>query len=217
MHMKAPIWFKPFNRSQRNAILFLLGLQSLLLFFPDIGNVSTSQDLDIILDTLQIAEIFPEGKKTAMRVGVQASKREKRPIATQVKSYSRIDINAADSAAWKQFRGIGPVLASRIIKFRDKLGGFVAIEQVAETYGLPDSVYRAAVPYLYLEKAHQKLDLNQADLKTLVAHPYIEYPLALGIVRLREKTGKLEQEEQLFEKFPEWEAQIRKLLPYISW
>jgi DNA uptake protein ComE-like DNA-binding protein len=215
--MKAPIWFKPFNRSQRNAILFLLGLQSLLLFFPDIGDVSTSQDLDIILDTLQIAEIFPEEQKETPWEGIRASKREKLQMVPRVKSYTRIDINAADSAAWKQFRGIGSVLAGRIIKFRDKLGGFVAIEQVAETYGLPDSVYRAAVPYLYLEKAHQKLDINQADLKTLVAHPYIEYPLALGIVRLREKTGKLEQEAQLFEKFPEWEAQIRKLLPYISW
>lgn len=215
--MKAPIWFKPFNRSQRNAILLLLGLQSLLLFLPDIGNLSTTQPLDIILDTLQVVEVFPEGEKTQTRISPRENHQNKRQITLPVRSYTRIDINAADSASWKQFRGIGPVLASRIIKFRNKLGGFVAVEQVAETYGLPDSVYRAIEPYLYLEKAHQQLDINHADLKTLVAHPYIEYPLALGIVRLREKTGKLDHEDQLFEKFPEWEAQLRKLRPYISW
>lgn len=44
--------------------------------------------------------------------------------------------------------GIGSKLANRIVTFREKLGGFYAVEQLKETYGLPDSTFQMLKPYL---------------------------------------------------------------------
>src|SRR4051812_27747773 len=47
-----------------------------------------------------------------------------------------IELNTADTSDLIKLSGIGSKLATRIINFRDKLGGFVSIDQVGETYGL---------------------------------------------------------------------------------
>jgi len=52
-----------------------------------------------------------------------------------------IDINTADTADWIALPGIGNRLAQRIINFREKLGGFYTVDQVGETYGVPDSTF----------------------------------------------------------------------------
>ncbi|HEY1021836.1 MAG TPA: helix-hairpin-helix domain-containing protein, partial [Flavisolibacter sp.] len=52
-----------------------------------------------------------------------------------------ININEADTAAFIALPGIGGKLSARIISFREKLGGFYSVEQVGETYGLPDSTF----------------------------------------------------------------------------
>ena len=51
-----------------------------------------------------------------------------------------IDINQADTVAFISLPGIGGKLANRIVNFRDKLGGFYSVQQVGETFGLPDSI-----------------------------------------------------------------------------
>lgn len=58
------------------------------------------------------------------------------------KKISIIDINTADTNLLKSLPGIGSKLAQRIINFREKLGGFNTVSQVAETYGLPDSTFK---------------------------------------------------------------------------
>ncbi|SEV98688.1 ComEA family DNA-binding protein [Chitinophaga arvensicola] len=97
-----------------------------------------------------------------------------------------IDINAADSAGWQSLPGIGPGFARRIMAFRDRLGGFYAVEQVAECYGLPDSVFQKIQPFLQIGNSSlKKLDLNSSDEKSLADHPYIRYKLARLIVQYR--------------------------------
>jgi competence protein ComEA len=101
-----------------------------------------------------------------------------------------LDINTADSAQWESLPGIGPVLAARIVKFRDRLGGFYEIGQVRETFGLPDSTFNKIQPYLRLNKVSlKKLDINQTDEKSLAQHPYIRYKLARLIVLYRSNHG----------------------------
>lgn len=97
-----------------------------------------------------------------------------------------IDINVSDSTVWQSLPGIGPGFARRIIAFRERLGGFYAVEQVAECYGLPDSVFQKIQPFLQIGSSSlKKLDLNGSDEKSLAAHPYIRYKLARLIVQYR--------------------------------
>lgn len=69
-----------------------------------------------------------------------------------------IEINAAGPEQWMAFPGIGEVLAARIVKFRDKIGGFKSIEQVGKTYGIKDSLFQLMKPLLILEPAPAKKD-----------------------------------------------------------
>ncbi|MBO9732947.1 MAG: helix-hairpin-helix domain-containing protein [Chitinophaga sp.] len=97
-----------------------------------------------------------------------------------------IDINTADTLAWQTLPGIGPGFARRIVAFRDRLGGFYEVAQVAECYGLADTVFQKIQPFLQIGNSSLiKLDLNLTDEKSLAAHPYIRYRLARLIVQYR--------------------------------
>ncbi|MCB0546224.1 MAG: helix-hairpin-helix domain-containing protein [Phaeodactylibacter sp.] len=100
-----------------------------------------------------------------------------------------IDINRADEQAWQQLYGIGPGYARRIVRFREKLGGFAHIGQVGETYGLPDSTFQQILPQLRMSPVFRKLHVNTADAETLKAHPYLDWRMANAIVNYRAQHG----------------------------
>ncbi|WP_298707717.1 helix-hairpin-helix domain-containing protein [Chitinophaga sp.] len=109
-----------------------------------------------------------------------------------------IDINTADSAEWERLPYIGAGYAGRIVRFRERLGGFYNHKQVSETYGLPDSVFKKIQPYLQLgDESLRKIDLNETDEKSLADHPYINTKLARAIIRYRSANGRFRQVEDL--------------------
>jgi len=64
--------------------------------------------------------------------------------------YKPVNINTAAAADFKAFPGVSDVVANRIIKFRTILKGFTNVDDVAKTYGLPDSSFKIMRPYLRL-------------------------------------------------------------------
>ncbi|GEN78532.1 hypothetical protein AFE02nite_02660 [Actinotalea fermentans] len=48
----------------------------------------------------------------------------------------RVDLNRADAAAFDTLPGIGPVLAERIVAWRDEHGRFTAVEELTEVTGI---------------------------------------------------------------------------------
>jgi competence ComEA-like helix-hairpin-helix protein len=128
-----------------------------------------------------------------------------------------VDINLADSASLCMLPGIGSKLASRIIHFRDKLGGFYDIEQVAETYGLPDSTYDRIKPFLNLgTKALVTININEADLSRLRQHPYIGWTIAKALVQYREQHGPFSSVEDISKISAISTDQVKRLIPYLS-
>ncbi len=126
-----------------------------------------------------------------------------------------IDINTADTLAWKNLPGIGSVLSARINKFRDKLGGFFSIEQVAEIYGLTDSSFQIIKPYLTCVSPVKKININEAGLEVLKDHPYIRLPLARFIVDYRSQHGKFERIEDLQKLIMVTPEIFEKMAPYL--
>jgi competence protein ComEA len=111
---------------------------------------------------------------------------------------SPIDINLADTAAFIAFPGIGSRLADRIIRFREKLGGFYSIDQIGEVYGLADSVFQKIKPFLLAGPYDlKKININTATLEELKAHPYIRYAIANSIVQYRNQHGNFTSIEEL--------------------
>lgn len=109
-----------------------------------------------------------------------------------------IDINSADTSAFISLPGIGSKLASRIVSFREKLGGFYAIEQVREVYGLHDSVFIKIVSMLTLSSPSVKtIDINSATFELLSAHPYVRKEKAGMIINYRNEHGKFKSVDDL--------------------
>ena len=131
--------------------------------------------------------------------------------------YQPFDINAADTTMFIALPGIGQKLASRIIQFREKLGGFYKIEQVAEVYGLQDTIYQLIHPYLLLsDPVLRKIDINNIGFDSLNAHPYIQFLEARAIIAYRKQHGSFTEINQLLNiniLSREW---LDKLHPYLE-
>ncbi|MEO6404194.1 MAG: helix-hairpin-helix domain-containing protein [Ferruginibacter sp.] len=127
-----------------------------------------------------------------------------------------IDINQADSSAWESLPGIGAKLSQRIVNFRNKLGGFYKIDQVGETFGLPDSTFQLIRKRLELRGREIKtIDINTATVEELKLHPYIRYNLANAIVQYRTQHGNFAQAEDLKKIMLIDEITYTKISPYI--
>jgi DNA uptake protein ComE-like DNA-binding protein len=127
-----------------------------------------------------------------------------------------IDINQSDTTAWQQLYGIGPTFSRRIVKFRDKLGGFYSIDQVAETYGLPDSTFQSIRPQLRLSPLLQKIKINQISEEALKTHPYISWKQARTIIMYRNNHGTFAAIEGIKACMAFKQAELEKLAPYLS-
>jgi competence protein ComEA len=130
------------------------------------------------------------------------NKTEKTPFSNssfhKTKEYSVVDINAADTSALTALPGIGSKLANRIINFRERLGGFYNVDQVGETYGLPDSTFLKIKSWLKITASSvKKININTADANTLKQHPYIKWNLANAIVQYRQQHGEYKSPGEL--------------------
>ncbi len=128
-----------------------------------------------------------------------------------------VDLNAADLEDLVRLPGVGEGWARRILNWRDKLGGFSAVAQVAETRSLPDSVFQKIKPYLVIHSTDfKRISINNATWDELNDHPYIEAKQARWIVAFREQHGKYQNIEALLQ-IPELRREwLEKVRPYLA-
>jgi competence protein ComEA len=130
--------------------------------------------------------------------------------------YKVIDINTADTTALIALPGIGSNLATRIVNFRDKLGGFYSVDQVKETFGLTDSVFQTIRQYLRANDAViKKININTATPDMLKTHPYIRYNIANTIIAYRNEHGPFLNPEDIRKIMAIPEEVYNKIIPYI--
>lgn len=125
---------------------------------------------------------------------------------------TRLDLNGADTADLQRVPGIGSVLARRVVRYRERLGGFVTVSQLAEVEGLPADVERW---FFVLSKPRPGLNLNKASLEQLMRHPYLNFYQSRAVVEHRRKFGPLRALDDLalYEVFSS--ADLERLRPYV--
>lgn len=132
------------------------------------------------------------GKQADVKAGNRSANTPQKSLATYEsgkQTQQIIDLNTADSAALTTVRGIGPVFAKRIIKYRTLLGGFVKVEQLIEVYGFDEEKYSAVSSYFTVTASGvKKIRINTDDFKTVNRHPYISYELTKTLFDWRRKT-----------------------------
>jgi len=117
-----------------------------------------------------------------------SSKNKKALQIAAGKQIKKLEVNSADSIAWCELPGIGPSFAKRILKYRNLLGGFARLDQLKEVYGLDEERFQKIQPFLLINTdSIRKINVNTAEFKTMVRHPYIGYELTKEICNKRRK------------------------------
>lgn len=156
--------------------------------------------------------ILISGSQKTEQASSKKATENKAPAKTT--AIAKIELNNADSAVLVSAKGIGPVYAKRILKYRSLLGGYVNVEQLKEVYGFNEEIYQNVKDNFKVDlQLIRKLNLNKDDFKTINKHPYLSYELTGAIFNLRRKTPvTLENLKDLINN----ETLYLKLLPYLS-
>lgn len=152
------------------------------------------------------AEVY--GRTDAVRSGRDTLRY---PVKLQPGQYVTLD--DADTASLRKVPGIGRYYASRIVRYRNDLGGYVSVAQLSEIEGIPE----AALPYFRVTGgAVRKLNLNRLTLNELKHHPYINFYQARRIIDYRRLKGPLHSIDDLRLLKDFSQRDIERLRPYVE-
>jgi DNA uptake protein ComE-like DNA-binding protein len=178
-----------------------------------------TQVSDSLLEGISPYFKFPEWTKTkSISKSSGASNTIKGASKSESNAYQIQDLNTATAEDLKAIRGIGDILSQRIIKFRNRLGGFLVDDQLFDVYGLEaDVVERTFKRFKVLSQPQiQKININKASAEEISKLVYIRYNVAIGIVAHREINGTITSFDELtkIEDFPI--EKIRRIKLYLS-
>ena len=110
------------------------------------------------------------------------------------------------------------MLAARIIRFRDGLGGFVTPTQLNEVYGLDSVVIKRLlkVGFIKADFVPQKININTSDESMLSRHPYIRHKIARSLVSYRFQHGDYVEVSDIKKLSVIQKEEFERLLPYIK-
>lgn len=133
---------------------------------------------------------------------------------TKLKRGETIDLNSADTLSLQHVPGIGPYFARKVVRYRERLGGFVSKDQLLEIQDFPES----ALPYMSIDATSvRKLNINKATSEQLRSHPYISFAMARAITSYRRLRGNIKSLDDLA-LLPEFGKQtMAKIQPYIEY
>lgn len=127
-----------------------------------------------------------------------------------------VELNGADSLSLMTVRGIGPSFASRILKYRDKLGGFIAVSQLKEVYGIDSVKFAQIVAQVTVSPASvRKIDINHCTFDDIKYFPYLRYKQANAIIEYRRQHGDFRNIEDLKKIAILTPDFIKKVSPYL--
>lgn len=109
-----------------------------------------------------------------------------------------VELNSADTTELMKLNGIGAAYASRIIKYRNLLGGFYSTKQLLEVYNFPEETYRSIENNISVDTLLiKKVRLNFAEYPDLLRHPYLNKNQVAAILKYRDKNGSFQDIIQL--------------------
>jgi DNA uptake protein ComE-like DNA-binding protein len=135
---------------------------------------------------------------------------------TPEKAFQHVELNSADTADIVDKLLLPHWLASRILKYRDLLGGFYRPSQLFEVYGLDSIKMLTCMDFIEVDTLYmRKLSINKANFKTLLRHPYLSYEQTKKIIELRKK-GPIKTNRELVKRKILTENQLKKIKPYLT-
>lgn len=102
-----------------------------------------------------------------------------------------VDINNADTSELMKLKGVGEIIAQRIVSYRNRLGGFVDVSQLLEIYGVDSSRILLFKKQLKPFSSPKLININTVSFEVLKNHPYISPYEARNVIYYRMKRGRI--------------------------
>lgn len=151
----------------------------------------------------------PTWERTAPSDAAVAAAPQRRPVV--------VDLNEADTLTLQMLYGIGPTFARRIVRYRERLGGYYSVEQLREVYGMTDDRYQGLLPHVTVTTDSLRyIDINKVTIKELMRHPYVDAYQARDIIRWRDKGHAYRTVDDLRLVATMDDTTLARLAPYLS-
>jgi competence protein ComEA len=194
--------------------------QSILNYVHKGGRFRKPEDLQKMYVVSQTAyeKLKPYVRIKTPLTAVSAPNFSKQQTVVKVpKAAVMVEINRADTLELDKISGIGPAFARRIVKYRDRIGGFYKKEQLLEVFGLDSVKFNEIKNQVMVDAtAVKKLNMNRANFDDLKNHPYLRYKQVNAILQYREQHGNYGNFADLKKVAILTPDILERLEPYIS-
>jgi competence protein ComEA len=137
--------------------------------------------------------------------------------STKAKPGEIIELNGADSAKLTKVRGIGPSFAVRIVRYRNRLGGFYNKEQLKEIYGIDTAKYAEIKDEVSVDAGKvTRININTISFDQLRIFPYLGYKQVNAIIQYRVQHGNYSSIDDMKNIAILDEGILRKIEPYLN-
>ncbi|MDP1727688.1 MAG: helix-hairpin-helix domain-containing protein [Bacteroidota bacterium] len=209
-----------FNKNESKGIYLLLGLIVLTLGIKwSFSYLIPSEPIQLSLETLAAMDslenekddtdpysnystdsVQHNQKKFEYRTKPLFSKYKKDTIYPEYpkKKLEALELNGADSISLVKLYKIGPVLASKIVSYRNKLGGFISLNQLTEIWGFDTDLLYDLEGKIFVDPKKIKIfNLNTVSFEELKQHPYFKINLSQAIINYRKQHGNYHSMNEL--------------------
>ncbi len=115
---------------------------------------------------------------------IHIPKREKKVT----KPLGKYDLNTITEEELQEIK-VGKYMIYKLLKYREKLGGYVRMEQLREIPNLREWDLKQLDKYCELQSGVTRISINTDNVRDLYKHPYVDLYAAQDIVRYRKRKG----------------------------
>ena len=128
-----------------------------------------------------------------------------------------IELNSASQEDIETIPGIGPFFAKNILKYRDRLGGFISKEQLLEVWKMDATKYEEIESFVEVNKMLiKRININEATSEDFKQHPYFNWSIANSVVKIRNKKSRFNTIEEIKESVLIDEELYDKIKHYLT-
>ena len=204
-------WFGYSRRERRSTFILLIIIVvifGLRYIYPSGNNSLKIIPLELLNSDTDSALVIQDTPAPVARQRVSKNQIRKSPI---------LNLNICDSASLEALPGIGPVLSSRIIRYRNLIGGYVSVDQLKEVYGLPEETFDLISARVMADSLTiRKVRINEWDYSQLIRHPYFQRNEVSAILKYREIKGRIKNISEMVENNLISSETARKIRQYLE-
>ena len=222
------------TQSQKSGIIWLVAVLTLFAAVKIFSVSSEEMDTEKVSELLKMEEKMQNKEDSVYRSrwtdapSTRRTTKERKISSENAPLYTtapppatrrplQIDLNNADTTTLQLLKGIGPAFARRIVRYRERLGGFVSVDQLLEVYGFTPALLDLIEPYIGVDSTSvRRMPVNSIGLKAFIKHPYVDYYFARDLINLRSHGVVFSGADDLRTIPNASDTLLERLLPYLE-